>query len=337
MSISNAKKKPWSKWHKQLHKNLQEDKDLLPPGACLLLSISGGQDSMALIKLILDLQRIYKWQLNVWHGDHGWHNKSSKICQELKHWCQIQELPFYFDKADQKIICTEEKARKWRYEKLIEKAENITKGNPDFPCHFVLTGHTGSDRTETFIMNLARGAHLKGLGSLKDSRKLKNKIQLIRPMLGFDRKETIQICNHMNLPVWIDPSNDDIKLSRNRIRKEIIPILEDLHSGSTMRIANLADKISSLNEDNYQITKLAIQAISTVEGIDRKKIEKLSIKAKAIIFAHWFSEKSETFISSNQLMELSKKVEKGQAPGSIRLSKSCEVHWDKNFIKIVIL
>ena len=110
----------------------------------------------------------------------------------------------------------------------------------------------------------------------------------------------------MNLPVWIDPSNSDVKLSRNRVRQEIIPILEDLHSGSTIRIANLSDKLSSLNDDHNQLTTLAIDAIKTTEGINRLKLEKLSINTRSIIFARWLSDNSAPFISSTQLKELSK-------------------------------
>ncbi len=334
MPISNSHKKPWSKWHERMHKNLKDNQDLLPAGSCLLLSISGGQDSMALLKIIIDLKRIYNWHLHVWHGDHGWHNESSKICQELNQWCQTQNLPFYYVKTNQELISSEEKARNWRYQKLIEQAESLTKDNPSLPCKYVLTGHTGSDRAETFLMNLARGAHLKGLSSLKESRSLTDKIKLIRPMIGFDRKETIEICNYMNLPIWIDPSNSDIKLSRNRVRKEIIPILENLHPGSSIRIANLADKLSSLNDDQNQLTILAIEAIKTPEGINRVKLEKLSIKAKSMIFARWLADSSVPFISSNQLIELSKKVEKGKPPGSIQLANSYEIKWNKNYIQL---
>ena len=94
MSISSYIKKPWSKWHEQLHKYLKGKKDLLPYGSCLLLSISGGQDSMALLKLILDLQRLHLWKIKIWHGDHGWHNRSGLIAKELNNWCNENNLEY---------------------------------------------------------------------------------------------------------------------------------------------------------------------------------------------------------------------------------------------------
>ena len=64
MSQSTNIETPWSPWHNRLHKNLKAKPELLPLGSSLLLSVSGGQDSMALLKLIIDLQRIYKWKIN---------------------------------------------------------------------------------------------------------------------------------------------------------------------------------------------------------------------------------------------------------------------------------
>ena len=69
----------------RLHKRLIENKSLLPSNSTLLLAISGGQDSMALLKLITDLQRLYKWQIEIWHGDHQWHDKSEEIKEELSY------------------------------------------------------------------------------------------------------------------------------------------------------------------------------------------------------------------------------------------------------------
>ena len=94
MPQSEIKKGTWSKWHNRLHKILKKQRDLLPKEASLLLSVSGGQDSMALTKLILDLQKLYKWRLYVWHGDHGWHQESHEIEKNLHEWCSKNHLNF---------------------------------------------------------------------------------------------------------------------------------------------------------------------------------------------------------------------------------------------------
>ena len=107
----------------RLHKRLKENKSLLPNNSTLLLSISGGQDSMALLKLITDLKRLYKWQIEIWHGNHQWHTKSKKIEEELKLWCLNKQISFHSNKANKEEVENEEKARDWRYRKLIMKAK----------------------------------------------------------------------------------------------------------------------------------------------------------------------------------------------------------------------
>ena len=335
MTESIKSERNWSKWHERLHKTLKQNKTLLPVGSPLLLSISGGQDSMALLTLILDLQRIYKWKVHIWHGDHGWHKQSEQISKELGKWCETKQLSFWCTKTSKDEVPTENKAREWRYKHLINHAKTISNKYPSIPCNYVVTGHTGSDRAETFIMNLARGANIRGLSSLKESRKLDNEVKLIRPMLDFSRSETIKICHEMQVPIWIDPSNSDITFTRNRIRKEILPVLEKLHSGSTMRIARLSDRLGHLERDQYQITELAIEAIRQGSALSREKIIKLSLSARATIFSQWLEKNNAPNLSSIQLKELSQKISKGNAKGYLEISNQWKISWNKTSIDLL--
>ena len=83
----------WSPWHDRLHRRLRQQPQLLPEGQPLLLAVSGGQDSMALLVLLQELQRLHHWPLSIWHGDHGWHPGSAVIAAELQSWCQQRALP----------------------------------------------------------------------------------------------------------------------------------------------------------------------------------------------------------------------------------------------------
>ena len=177
MSQSSQNDRSWSKWHMRLHKRLKQNTSLLPSNSTLLLAVSGGQDSMALLKLIIDLKRLHKWQVEIWHGNHQWHAKSEKTEEELKLWCLKNQISFHSDKADKKEVANEEKARDWRYKNLILKAKFLSSKNIHFPCTRILTGHTATDRAETVIMNLARGTDLTGLTTLKEQRTIENKIE----------------------------------------------------------------------------------------------------------------------------------------------------------------
>ena len=256
MSLLNEHKKPWSKWHERLHKTLKSQSNLLPFGSSLLLAVSGGQDSMVLLKLILDLKRIYEWKLHIWHGDHGWHENSKQISLELEQWCIDKKIPFYCSRTNKKSISTEQEARDWRYQNLIAQAKFLSKQCPSLPCKYVLTGHTGSDRAETLIMNLARGT-------------------------------------------------------------------------------KLADKLSHLENDQNELTKLAIEAISQSKKLNRIKIANLSLTARSIILNQWFKENQAPLLSSNKLQEISRKITKSSPPGLIQLSNDRKLKWDRVFIEII--
>ena len=81
---------------------------------------------MALLGLLLDLQRIHKWNLLVWHGDHAWHQKSQSIASELKNWCQSKNISFFLDRAMYEETKNESMAREWRYKCLELCVNNLS-------------------------------------------------------------------------------------------------------------------------------------------------------------------------------------------------------------------
>ena len=100
MSDKNLTKKNWSSWHHQLHKEFLKQKIMIPNESNILISVSGGQDSMALLILINDLKKLHNWSISVWHGDHKWHTKPSLYAHELKNYCEDKNISFYFDQAN---------------------------------------------------------------------------------------------------------------------------------------------------------------------------------------------------------------------------------------------
>ncbi len=335
MSQSSTNDISWSKWHMRLHKRLKQNKSLLPINSTLLLAISGGQDSMALLKLIIDLKRLYKWQVEIWHGDHQWHAKSEKIEEELKLWCLDQQISFHSNKANKIEVSNEEKARDWRYEKLLMKAK-LLSNNTNFPCTRILTGHTATDRAETIIMNLARGADLIGLSTLKEQRTLDNNIDLARPLLVFNRNETLEICKEFNLPIWTDPSNENINLTRNKIRKQILPILNSIYKGADSRIASVANRLEGYTKDQQSLAKIAIEFCKEEEfnSLSRKKLLELTNSIRKIILSNWLKMLGVTRVTALQIEEINTKISQGNQPGTIHLHGDFLVRWDKNIIYI---
>ena len=337
MSQSVQNEKSWSKWHMRLHKRLKQNQSLLPNNSTLLLAISGGQDSMALLRLIIDLKRLYKWQVEVWHGDHNWHEKSGEITKGLKEWCLNNQVLFHSNEANKEDVNSEEKARDWRYKNLMLKAKFISSNKLKFPCKRILTGHTATDRAETIIMNLARGTDLIGLSTLQEQRPLKNNLELVRPLLIFNRNETREICKEFNLPIWIDPSNEDINFTRNKIRKEILPILNSIYKNSDSRIAFLANRLESYNKDHKFFAKIAIEFCKgkQINSLSRQKIIDFPNSIRKTILFNWLKMLGVKRVTTLQIEEINNKISKTKPPGIIHLHGDFLIRWNKETICIL--
>ena len=336
MSQITKNERSWSKWHIRLHKRLKTNKSLLPINSRLLLAISGGQDSMALLKLITDLKRLYGWQIEIWHGDHQWHANSEIIKEELKLWCTKKKIIFHSNKANKEEVANEEKARDWRYKKLLITARSLSSKNICLPCTRILTGHTATDRAETTIMNLARGTDLVGLSSLREQRTLEKKIKLIRPLLIFNRNETLEICKEFDLPIWIDPSNENLNLTRNKIRKEVLPILNSIYKGADSRIASAATRLESHSKDQQSLVKLAIKFCEgeEINSLSRKKLIDLTNSTRKIILSNWLKMSGILRVRAQQIEEINTKISKHKPPGTIHLHGGLLIRWNKENIYI---
>lgn len=206
----------WTPLHARLHQTLRQ-RSLLPSGVKILVAVSGGQDSLCLGKLLLDLRSKWQWQLAIAHCDHQW-STDIGIAARVRSVAHSWQLPFYLKQASN-LPETEAAARTWRYQALVEIAT-------EQEFNYIVTGHTKSDRAETLLYNLIRGAGTDGLGALTWKRPLNAKITLVRPILGVYRHETLEFCQQFALPIWFDAVNDNQRYARNRIRGELIPYLQ---------------------------------------------------------------------------------------------------------------
>ena len=215
---NNRNDSPWTLLHTQIHQIVRQRKLLLANDR-ILIAVSGGQDSLCLAKLLLDLRQKWHWQLAIAHCDHRWRPDSAAnaeyVAQLANHW----DLPFYLAKADDNSdINSEAGARQWRYKALEAIADEHNYSS-------IALGHTQSDRAETLLFNLMRGTGADGLQALTWQRPLSEKIQLVRPMLELTRSQTGDFCREADIFIWEDATNQDLKYARNRIRKELLPYL----------------------------------------------------------------------------------------------------------------
>ncbi|MEO0457575.1 MAG: tRNA lysidine(34) synthetase TilS [Cyanobacteria bacterium P01_A01_bin.114] len=220
--------KTWSHTHARLHTHLRASDFLLPHSCSILIAVSGGQDSLCLARLLIDLQPKWGWQLALVHCNHGWRDDAAANAEHVQGLAQQWQLPCFIETAATPPT-SEASARRWRYQvfEALARQHGFTH---------VATGHTATDRAETVLYNLLRGSGLEGLQSLPWQRLLSPSganiranagadILVTRPLLNLTRQDTKAFCEAMNLPIWEDSTNQDLTYRRNRIRQELMPYL----------------------------------------------------------------------------------------------------------------
>lgn len=210
----------WTLLHTKLHRTLRQ-RQLLPRGSRSLVAVSGGQDSLCLMRLLLDLQPKWRWELAIVHCNHQWREDSNANAAYVEQLATTFGVPFYSTTAIAELK-SEAAARQWRYQVMAEFAQQNH-------YQFVITGHTASDRAETLLYNLLRGSGADGLQALTWQRELSPEmpdVMLVRPLLEITRAETGEFCQATGLKVWEDSTNQDWHYARNRIRQELLPYLQ---------------------------------------------------------------------------------------------------------------
>ena len=261
---------PWTPLHSQLHQCLI-DRQLLPTGANILLAVSGGQDSLCLGQLLRDLQSRWQWQLAIAHCDHGWAQDigiAERVAQVTTRWM----LPFHCE-TTANLPETEAAAREWRYQALLRIAQ--TTGS-----NYLVTAHTQTDRAETLLYNLVRGAGADGLCAMSWQRQLTPEISLIRPLLAVNRAQTGEFCQEYLLPVWEDAYNQNLKYASNRLRLEIMPQLAaDFNPQVESHLARTAELLRADVEYLESVAREWYQQALDERGV---KIDRLLLKSIAL-------------------------------------------------------
>ena len=244
---------PWTDFHARVHKTLRQ-RQLLPKKARVLLAVSGGQDSLCLLQLLSDLQPKWEWELAVAHCDHRWVTDVG-MAQQVQTVVKRLRMPFFLLTAETPVAETEASARSWRYQVLTQCCETNHHS-------YLVTGHTRSDRAETFLYNLIRGSGSDGLTALTWQRSLTETISLVRPLLDFSRSETRTVCDRFQLPIWNDVANENLAYARNRLRQQILPqIKEHFNPQVETSLAQTAEVLRAETEYLQQLaTELYEQA-----------------------------------------------------------------------------
>ena len=215
----------------------------------LLVAVSGGPDSLALLSILCDLREQYPLGLHVAHLDHGLRGLEAKAdaryVQEVGHRLGV---PVTVEAADvgafrlRHRLSWEAAAREVRYAFLSRAAKAVG-------ASAVALGHTADDQAETVLLHLLRGTGLGGLRGMLpythwQSRYGTQKIAVLRPLLEVNRQKTEAICAAHGLTPRYDSSNLEERFVRNRIRRNLVPLLKKYNPLIQQALVRLARAVS---------------------------------------------------------------------------------------------
>ena len=182
-------------------------------GKRVLVAVSGGPDSLALLHLLIEARIHHALDLVVAHVDHGIHPESGRIAERVQMASARYGVPVEVGRLALGARATETEAREHRYAWL----EEVRHRNG---ADLILTGHHADDQVETVLMRVLAGSGPAGLAAIAPRHG-----RLVRPLLPFRRAELEEYVRSAGLDPWVDPANADTRHQRSWIRTELLPML----------------------------------------------------------------------------------------------------------------
>ena len=250
------------------------------PGANIIVGCSGGADSTALaillfsysIKKNIGIKLVY---VNHNLRDIAYINNEKKYVKNLAKKLKLKYSSPEITKNEFKInhkSSVENTARILRFDKLANEAKK-------FNSKSIFLGHTSTDKAETILFNIIRGTGLKGLEGITKltTKKINTKNYFImRPLLGIERVTTEKICKENGLVPLYDKTNDDLKYTRNKIRKTIFPLLKEINPKVIQSILNLGLAAKETNESYELLIKKWYAKLVSIDTSNNQTIFKIN-------------------------------------------------------------
>ena len=257
-----------------------EDNGLIKKGDKVLVAVSGGPDSVALLHILAELSGRYDIELAVAHLNHMLRGKEAdRDARFVRKMADDLSLPFIIEEVNVKNIA---KARKMSIEEAAREAryDFYSRAAAKFGAARIATGHTLDDQAETILMRLLKGSGSLGLSGIPYKRKSGN-ILVIRPLLDVTRKTIDKYLKKNRVTACIDATNLNIVYFRNKIRNILIPILEKDFNPKIKYV--LASMASTFADESSYLAGIAAKKMKHICRMTRGGVE---LKIKGIAREH---------------------------------------------------
>jgi len=304
--------------------------ELIRSGSRVLVCVSGGSDSVALLHLLQHLSRCHQFQLEVVHFNHQLRQESAADAEFVQNLCESLKLPCHLqisESLQHETSGLQAKAREWRQAVSMKLATQLG-------AERIATAHQADDQIETWLLKWLRGAHLSKLHGMRWST-----LPFIRPLLACTRQELQDFLTRNNLAWREDKSNQSPKYLRNRVRNELIPLLKELsRNGLPQRLEDLETQSTHLQtwfadcvrawqaETGVRASGISL-AVPTLDGLPELVQQE--------IVHHFLTERSGTTLPYRRLLEFLKLLRSNPGVWEFSLEKGWRVRHRSGILKLV--
>lgn len=229
----------------------------LTPGRKLFLALSGGNDSLALLNILITCRHFLHFELHIAHVDHAWRQESAQEATDLMRLAKDLKVPFHYRRLKSLTGSNiEDRYREERYQFFFQLQKELN-------FQAILLAHHADDQAETLLKRICEGARLKALVGIQYETKIDN-LTLWRPLLSIRKEELTQLLKIRGIKPFDDSTNRNIHYLRPRMRLKIFPQIEK----------NFGKKIGR----NFQKLNLLFQEMKDYLGEKSKEIEKMLVQ-----------------------------------------------------------
>jgi len=231
--------------------------EMFAPGDTVLVSVSGGPDSVCLLYSLWYLRRLFRIRLEVFHFDHRLRRDSAKDAGYVARLADRLKVPLHLRTA----------ADAPRKGESVEAWATVARGNAandtrkEIGAQVIAEGHTLDDQAETILLNLIRGSGLEGVSGIWPGGAGKRRT-VVQPLLDMERVEVEAFCRALHLRPRLDPMNRDPRLLRNALRLKVLPAIERATGREVKR--PMARSADLLREDRLELYASAVDAMGRV-------------------------------------------------------------------------
>ena len=279
----------------------------------LLLAFSGGLDSCVLLHLLVHVNKTLPFQLVAQHVHHGLSVNADTWADLCADTCKSLNVPLKITKVqvNNQGLGIEAAARDVRYHALFQA-----------DADFILLAHHQDDQAETFLLQLARGAGVKGLAGMAAVSG-----KLLRPLLEVPRKTLLEYAKQHRL-AWVeDESNLETKYNRNFIRYEILPVLAKQYPAIRHTISRSAQHMAEANDLLDEIAALDVQnclqdKITNSQVLNLLQLQQLSVPRIHNALRWWLTQNHCQLPSTAQLQQITQQLFYAKSDAAVKIKVS---------------